>query len=760
MNNMKNKNTQPNKEKKDSGVGYDEKTKRYYTIVYIWEYIVDGLNKRLPYRDLKPGITGKSVQNAIAADMRKRMYVINPIWSDRYYLPKGITKDEAHKIVKKMDDDFKSEVEKRRWDKRQLLNTKQLGTEPLRVPNKFGSDFLKSLWREKYENSVNYHHYIVELKKIGFDYVNYDIPEVFLDVYEAIKEFFTIEQKGRFNAETGFGKTMILFLAGFITPKGQRSKIKIFVSCNIPVTKQVAKEHHERWDNGSYRRLVVCSNHTPIHTDFGDIPVYSWDDGALEQILTQTLIQDDELSIYVNRHSTYGFCSKLNELIKNTNYKREIFVGLDEIQKLTGDKTHRHLGIITNPIINSWQIGVTAGESHSHKDDKIGIIKNDSITHFGKTIPLVINTYEAQKRKRNSKLRFLHILWNGKDEFNEAILNNNMMTLKLNKFKDENIRASMLNTMIAIHYAITQKEKHIGICSLSLTGCQEIVDLCNSMIEEKIWPKFEVINGESKKRDKAKELANKLGEKNKPYIFVGSPYMITGLDIPSLTFGYCTFDFGSVSDANQFKGRFVRWLKNKDWATLCCVQAKQDKTIPTLLKLKETLHNGDMAHSSSKYDDSKKKKHKGPKTKNPNLTALQLRSSNTADPTFEEYWDYANTAWQENKLEEVSYTKFEAKRDLLILDRYDSFAEFHKNEPNVFQSIWHSTPNTLTFNELDNILTEKFPMDYGKLPNSKSKLMNQLWKKYPKGKGTKSPPESIKWMYWVKNVYCTELKYA
>jgi hypothetical protein len=566
-------------DRKDSGVGYDEKAKRYYTIVYIWEYMVDGLNKRLPYRDLKPGITGKSVQSAIAADIRQRVYAINPIWSDRYYLPKGISKDEAGKIVKKMDDDFKLEVEKRGWSKRQVLNTKQLGTEPLRVPNKFGSDFLKSLWREKYENSVNYHHYIVELKKIGFDYVNYDIPEVFLDVYEAIKEFFTLEQKGRFNAETGVGKTMILFLAGFITPKGQRSKIKIFVSCNISVTKQVAKEHHEKWDNGAYRRLVVCSNTKPIHTDFGDIPVYSSDDGVLKQIIRQALIQDDELAIYVNMHSTSGFSKMLNEEIAATSYKREIFVGLDEIQKLTGHNKHRHLGIVTNPIMNSWQLGVTAGENHSHKNDGVGVIKNDNTNYFGKTIPLVINTYEAQKRKRNSKLRFIHILWNGKDEFNEAILNNNVMTLKLSKFKDENIRSSMLNTLIAIHYAILTKEKGIGICSLSLVGCDDIVELCNLMIEEKIWPKIEVITGQSKYRDKAQLRANELGNKGKPYIFVGSPYMITGFDVPSLSFGYATFDFGSEADSNQFKGRFVRWLLNKMWATLCCVQPKQDKIL-------------------------------------------------------------------------------------------------------------------------------------------------------------------------------------
>ena len=99
---MKNKNTQPKyRVRNDSGVGYDEKTKRYYTIVYIWEYIVDGLKKTLSYIDYKPGITGIGILEATIVNKRHAMYPLNPIWSDRYDLPIGITKDEAKAIVKK-----------------------------------------------------------------------------------------------------------------------------------------------------------------------------------------------------------------------------------------------------------------------------------------------------------------------------------------------------------------------------------------------------------------------------------------------------------------------------------------------------------------------------------------------------------------------------------------------------------------------------------------------------------------------------------
>ena len=137
-------------ERSESGVGYDKNRKQYYTINYIWEYLIDDL-KKTKYRDVKSGITGgSSAEEAIKGlPTRYRVYPINVIWSDRKYLPKGTSKKDAETIIRKMDNSFKYTLENdKKWQKRIVKNDKTLGTEVYRVDYSNGVKELSEIWEE------------------------------------------------------------------------------------------------------------------------------------------------------------------------------------------------------------------------------------------------------------------------------------------------------------------------------------------------------------------------------------------------------------------------------------------------------------------------------------------------------------------------------------------------------------------------------------------------------------------------------------
>lgn len=569
------KNSQPKyRLRNDSGVGWDEKKKQWFVIVYIWEYIVDGLKKTLSYIDYKPGITGIGILEATIVNKRHAMYPLNPIWSDRYDLPKDISKDEAHKIVKKMDDDFKNEMIKNGFDKRQVLNTTSIGTEPVRIPKKMGIDYLKNKWKEKFENAVNYHHKISILHSVGIDYKNYKIPAVFADIFEDINQQHKNGlTKFRQAMIEGFGKTCILYLAGYVSDFGRECKIKINITNNIPNARNKAKESHETWDNGYYRKIVVCSNETSVKTERGDILSYKSTNGDLYNIVRQTMLHDYELDITINRDSTTTFYRDvLLPLINDTKYSQPIFEGLDEIQYLTGDKEHKYLGFIKYALPNVRRYSVTATEKRRNKKDTSTIIKNDDLEIFG-PLTFEINHFDAEKRKRQAPLQFTQILWKGRDEFTKAIFDNDVIKLFIEK-SAKNVRGKLINALIAVMEGVKENEYGIGIGAWFTTDCDDFVELCELVQSEGlIDKKYKIINGKRALNQLAQSEANERGKEypNKPFIFVGTSYMCVGLNIPSLTFGYSMVDLEEIWLASQFKGRFGRWLFwKKNGYNMCC----------------------------------------------------------------------------------------------------------------------------------------------------------------------------------------------
>jgi hypothetical protein len=111
--NITTKNTKSSaKIKSESGLGWDNTLKQFYTINYAWEYLVDKL-KKSKKRDIKSGITGgNSAKEALnGLSTRYKVYPTNILWEDRKYLPKGTTKKQAEKIVRMMDISFKYSAE-------------------------------------------------------------------------------------------------------------------------------------------------------------------------------------------------------------------------------------------------------------------------------------------------------------------------------------------------------------------------------------------------------------------------------------------------------------------------------------------------------------------------------------------------------------------------------------------------------------------------------------------------------------------------
>ena len=746
----------------DSGVGYDEKIKRYYTIVYIWEYIVDGLKKTLPYIDYKPGITGIGILEATIVNKRHAMYPLNPIWSDRYELPIGITQDEAKSIVKKMDDDFKSEMVKQGYDKRQVLNTSSIGTEPVRIPKKLGIDYLKNQWKEKFENAVKYHHKIVALHSVGMDYKKYKIPAVFADIFEDIN-FQHKNGLDRFRHAMieGFGKTCILYLAGYVSDFGRDCKIKINITNNIPNTRNKAKEVHENWDNGYSRKIVVCSNETPIKTERGDILSYKAKDGDLYNIIKQAFLYDYELDIYINRDSTLSFYRDvLLPLIDETNYTKPIFEGLDEIQYLTGDKDHKFLGFIKYPLPNVRRYSVTATEKRRNSNDTSSIIKNDDLEIFG-PLTFEVNHFDAVKRQRQAPLQFVQILWKSNDEFTKAIFENDVIKLFIEK-SPLNVRGKLINALIAVMEGVKENEYGIGIGAWFTTDCDDFIELCEIAQNEGLIPKkYKIINGKRSNSQSAQLEANLRGDAypTKPFIFVGTSYMCVGLNIPSLTFGYSMVDLEEIWLASQYKGRFGRWLHWKKTATLCIVQEMDDTRINTFLKLKTILQNGQLAHSNT---STKLKKLKTNLGSNKKKIGLKVKKSNLGigtNPVLDAWWDKVMNQVERGDTELVTYKDYTKDYWIDIIGKYKTFKSFYIKEKELFQSSWVdiNQKEKMTREEYDKLFCDNFS-DYKKLPNSESKLDKIVEKRYPLN-GNAPEPE-ILWMFKVKSAYCYEYKYA
>jgi len=729
MKNITTKNTKSApKVKSESGLGWDSVLKQFYTINYAWEYLVDNL-KKSKTRDIKSGITGgtsaKEALNGLST--RYKVYSTNIIWEDRKYLPKGTTKAEAETIVRMMDLSFKFSAENnKKWQKRRTTGIKELGTEVYVVDIQTGLDEIVELWNESFTQSC----LSILGKKSKFDLGNIEITGEWGIHLDEFNQWYKDNIKGRFIATTGYGKGYIASLFVYLCDKCKNEPIKVIYANSRHNTKQLAKAHHEKYDMGAHKRIVVCSDTTNIKTKYGEIESYLSTDAKLNSILKNALKHKDKITFYVNRHSAGVFNTLFNKWADEFNYTNKIPIVIDESQDFTGNDILKTVKALSNPIKNSYQLSITATEERRDiSDDRKNIIKNNDINFWGDIIR-EINVLEAISLGRHSPVDFLTLVISNNDEISQMVMTNSAVTIKLGKKRDIIVRGRLMRTLASVSYVIKNyKKQKIGIvCSLS-TDAIDTIDCLEIMKSEGIIPKkYKIVNALRKYKDNA---INEI-EDNDYVIYVGTPWMCTGLDLPSSDCGIASYDFGIRRVGRQWIGRHTRPFKLKDGkekrALIVIALDANEKQIPNMILVKEDMENNQNTHSHSIPTDKKIKTAFGSKIKK--VITHTLVKSNQLEPELDFFWSEIETAIDNNELSTIQLNKISKKYAIEQLKNYNSLNDLiSKNE-----SLYYSIYNSHDIHQIDEWFTNLYN-DYYDLPNSIEELKmfaTKKWKKRPK----------------------------
>jgi superfamily II DNA or RNA helicase len=733
MNNMKNKNiTTKNtksapKVKSESGLGWDSVLKQFYTINYAWEYLVDNL-KKSKTRDIKSGITGgtsaKEALNGLST--RYKVYSTNILWEDRKLLPKGTTKKEAETIVRMMDISFKYSAEnEKKWQKRRTTGIKELGTEVYVVDSNNGLNEIIELWEESFTQSC----LSILGKKAKFDLGNYAVTGEWGIHLDEFNEWYKRNLKGRFIATTGYGKGYIAWLFLYLSTKCKNLPIKVVYTDSISNNRQAAKTHTEKYDKGMRKIVLVCTEGV-LKTMYGDIQMYLSGNKKLKSIILNAMRYKDEVTFYVNRHSAGGFNELFNKCIDVTGYDLEIPIVIDESQNFTGNELLKTVKALSNPIKNSIQLGITATEERRDDTDaRTNIIKNDDEEFWGEVIR-EINVLEAISLGRHSPVDFLTLVISNNDEISQIVLKNEAVVLKLGKKKDIIVRGRLMRTLASIAYVIKKHPKNkIGIvCSLK-GDANDAIDCLHIMQIQGIIPKkYKIVNAIREFKDDAIQQI----EDNDYVIYVGTPWMCTGLDLPTSECGIASYDFGIRRVGRQWVGRHTRTTKSNPNKRALIVIALDvnDTTIPNMMYVKEDMENNRNTHGNSKVSDKKTKTTFGSRIKKV-ITHTMVKPS-SLEPEDEFFWSEIENAINENTLSSIQLNRITKKYVLKQLENYKSLVELTtKNE-----SLYYSIYNQYNINEIDAWFTDLYS-DYSKLPSTTiddlKQYVTKKWKSYNVG---------------------------
>jgi hypothetical protein len=303
-----------------------------------------------------------------------------------------------------MDLSFKFSAENnKKWQKRRTTGIKELGTEVYVVDIQTGLDEIVELWNESFTQSC----LSILGKKSKFDLGNIEITGEWGIHLDEFNQWYKDNIKGRFIATTGYGKGYIAWLFVYLCDKCKNEPIKVIYANSRHNTKQLAKAHHEKYDMGAHKRIVVCSDTTNIKTKYGDIESYLSTDAKLNSILKNALKHKDKITFYVNRHSAGAFNTLFNKWADEFNYTNKVPIVIDESQDFTGNDILKTVKALSNPIKNSYQLSITATEERRDiSDDRKNIIKNNDISFWGDIIR-EINVLEAISLGRHSPVDFL-----------------------------------------------------------------------------------------------------------------------------------------------------------------------------------------------------------------------------------------------------------------------------------------------------------------------------------------------------------------
>jgi len=538
---------------KDDGLGYDNSKKQYYLVCYAWKY-VNKENSNSNTITLKSGITKYNVSHAMkaSAPIRGKMYPTLPLWgfdSDRFYLPKGIDKDIAAKIVTKADNMFKLVMDE--LTKRKQTGLNDIGTE-FYTGNK---STLLSIIKENWQIAINSAIIMFTKKKTksnlkqiefrGEQWKHADIIQTYLDLYD----------RGTIIAPCGTGKTLRMWLDLNIVSWFANKKINVLFAPTIKATQQLCIRHNQYSEDTIYdniwKSVVVCSDQRR-NSDFEHfgIEATSASDIKLKILLEEAFTQPGKFLFYVNMHSGQKFWEVFKKLQTKYKFNESPGLILDEVHRYAGNKNK----INTSPIVKAntdCVLGYTATPNYRKVNSK-SYINNSDEKYFG-NVAMEIKPHDAIDQGLNSEIVFdiIEVYDNG-DLATEILKNKNIAVFF--KRKAIEIRGNLLRVIPAIQAAIKNNKNHIYIPTSrkqNVIDLMRLVSLCQQY--GYIDKSYQLIRG----LIDDKGCFDKLQNTKKGIIFC-TRWSIESLDYPFIKCIVPMNNFSSPIDADQCIGRGQR----------------------------------------------------------------------------------------------------------------------------------------------------------------------------------------------------------
>jgi superfamily II DNA or RNA helicase len=545
---------------KDDGLGYDSNKKLYFVVCYAWKYNTKDNNGK--YLTLKSGITKYDVYTAMkqSAPKRGKMYETTALWGfkkDRMYLPSSVSnRDDAAKIVSKMDIIFKTTMEERGWDLRSIKSTDDVGTEfYCGAKNTILKD-IQDEWYDALDNALK----LFNKKKDKSKDKDLMSPRGTSQIehVDVITKFLSRYNIGQTISPCGTGKTMMMFMDLFLVKYFKNKLINVVFGPKITAIQQVALNHAKIAAGTKYdglRKIVIVCSDLRKNNEFIEYGIenISASDKRLQTILEDTFRDNIKVTFYVNMASAATFWKVYKKIKSKFNYKECSGNLWDEVHRYTGSKSKDN----TAPVVKSdtdCAIGYTATPKYrGNNKDKTYIFQDDE-TIFGKVAQLVL-PHQAIDDKQNSGVVFhLVEVWGDGEFAKEVNGNKEIEVLFKKKGKVETTKGFLLRAIPAIKKA-TQYTTHIYVPTSYRKNVSNLMRLVQEAQNNGYIDKdFELVRGLKEDGKKAFEEFSKM----KKAIIFATRWSIESLDYPIIKGIVPTNNFESKIDADQTIGRGQR----------------------------------------------------------------------------------------------------------------------------------------------------------------------------------------------------------
>jgi hypothetical protein len=481
------------------GLGYDEIKEQYYTVTYAWKNLTP---EDVPGITIgKSGITKYDVKTAMseAVPTRGKQYHQEALWGfkdDRKHLPKGISIEQANRVVANMDVIFKQDMIESGWNRSVNKKSKGLGTEFYEGPTNIWLDTIKSKWNDAFINAQNnvLGHSINEDKGDITTMGNQGL------VIEQINEVLNIHHKVRAVIPCAYGKSFIMFAGGFKWDVYKNKKFLVYYCHNIPATKQLSVAHSRYAEGTIYqneiKRIVVCSESKQVkgQTEYG-IENYSASDYKLDELIIEYIKSPQRVAFYVNNMSAGLFNSKFKQIADGLNYTETPGTIIDESQEFCGiigmDKTDAVL-----KSIGDYQVSFTATERRRRNDTNPNRIYNSDIEHFGH-IAVEKTPSETIEEGRSCPIHFKTVEVSDNHTLMREIENNSSITTIFSDKITKPVRGRMLRSIVCLVKSIREdKRTHPLLITNLITDTKHAIVIVNILKELNIIPNdYKIVNG-------------------------------------------------------------------------------------------------------------------------------------------------------------------------------------------------------------------------------------------------------------------------